>query len=209
VYIQVSLLSRPWSWQLTRYISVDAGFLSDKDTVRCSIRKGLCVITIEINLEPDAAISTVFYLTFIYSSTCFGRPQAHHQELNNCSSSFWFYSWSVVVAVLLVVVGPADRPDHDRQHCYHHFFKKDSYYLRFIYCSLQSKTATPRFCSVSSLCLCKYWISIIPRALQQSYCTTLVSRSCVEIWHKGRFSSMLREHIHLRHLELRVTVTTY
>jgi hypothetical protein len=26
----------------------------------------------------------------------------------------------VVVAVLLVVVGPAGRPDHDQQHCYHH-----------------------------------------------------------------------------------------
>ena len=45
-------------------------------------------------------------LAFIYSSTCFGRPHAHHQELNNCSSSLWFYRWSVVVAVLLVVVGP-------------------------------------------------------------------------------------------------------
>ena len=46
-------------------------------------------------------------LTFIYSATCFGRPHAHHQELNNCSSNLWFYRWSVVVAVLLVVVGPA------------------------------------------------------------------------------------------------------
>jgi hypothetical protein len=45
-------------------------------------------------------------LTFIYSTTCFGRPHAHHQELNKCSSSIWFYRWSVVVAVLLVVVGP-------------------------------------------------------------------------------------------------------
>ena len=35
-----------------------------------------------------------------------GHPHAHHQELNNCSSSLWFYHWSVVVAVLLVVVGP-------------------------------------------------------------------------------------------------------
>jgi hypothetical protein len=26
----------------------------------------------------------------------------------------------VVVAVLLVVVRPADRTDHDQQHCYHH-----------------------------------------------------------------------------------------
>jgi hypothetical protein len=45
----------------------------------------------------------------MYSSTCFGRPHAHHQELNNCSRSLWFYRWSVVVAVLLVVVGPTDR----------------------------------------------------------------------------------------------------
>jgi len=42
----------------------------------------------------------------MYSSTRFGRPHAHHQELNNCSSSLWFYRCSVVVAVLLVVVGP-------------------------------------------------------------------------------------------------------
>jgi len=46
-------------------------------------------------------------LTFKYSSTCFGRPHAHHQELNNFSSSLWFYRWIVVVAVLLVVVGSA------------------------------------------------------------------------------------------------------
>jgi hypothetical protein len=45
-------------------------------------------------------------LTFIYSSVSFGRPHAHHQELNNCSSSLWFYLRSVVIAVLLVVVGP-------------------------------------------------------------------------------------------------------
>jgi hypothetical protein len=38
----------------------------------------------------------------------------------NCSSSLWFYRWSVVVAVLLVVVRPAaGRSDH-KQHCYHH-----------------------------------------------------------------------------------------
>jgi len=56
--------------------------------------------------QPDAIISQVYYLTFtrMYSSTCFGRPHAHHQELNNCSSSLWFYHWSVVVVVFLVVV---------------------------------------------------------------------------------------------------------
>ena len=46
-------------------------------------------------------------LTFTYSSTCFGRPHLHYQELNNCSSSLWFYRWSVVVTVLLVVVRSA------------------------------------------------------------------------------------------------------
>jgi hypothetical protein len=61
-----------------------------------------------------------YYLRFIYSSTCFGRPHVHHQELNNCNSSLWFYLRSVVIAVLLVVVGPAGRPNHDQKHCYHH-----------------------------------------------------------------------------------------
>jgi len=50
----------------------------------------------------------------MYSSTCFGRPHAHHQELNNCSSSLWFYRRSVVVAVLLVVVGPVVKPAQPR-----------------------------------------------------------------------------------------------
>jgi len=51
-------------------------------------------------------------LTFIYSSTCFGRPHAHHQELNNCSSSLWFYLRIVVIAVPLSVFGP-DGPNTD------------------------------------------------------------------------------------------------
>jgi hypothetical protein len=58
--------------------------------------------------QLDATISQVYYLTFMYSSTCFGRPHAHHQDLNNCSNSLWFYRWSVVIAVLLAVVGPAN-----------------------------------------------------------------------------------------------------
>jgi len=34
--------------------------------------------------------SSFIILTFIYSSTCFWRFPAHHQELNDCSSSLWF-----------------------------------------------------------------------------------------------------------------------
>jgi hypothetical protein len=58
-------------------------------------------------------------LTFIYSSIRFGRFHAHHQELNNCNISLWFYLRSVVIAVLLVVVGPTSRTNHDQQHCYY------------------------------------------------------------------------------------------
>jgi len=39
--------------------------------------------------QLDATISQVYYLTFVYSSTCFGGSHAHHKELNNCSSSLW------------------------------------------------------------------------------------------------------------------------
>ena len=45
-------------------------------------------------------------LTFIYSSTYFGRPHAHHQELNNRTSSLWFYLRIVVIAVPFFVFGP-------------------------------------------------------------------------------------------------------
>jgi hypothetical protein len=54
--------------------------------------------------QIEAAFSQVYYLTFMYSSTCFGRPHTHHQELNNFSRSLWFNRWNVVVAVLLIVV---------------------------------------------------------------------------------------------------------
>jgi len=58
---------------------------------------------ITVNHQLDATISPVYYPDFIYSSVCFERPHAHHQELN-CSSSLWSYLRSVVIAVLLVVV---------------------------------------------------------------------------------------------------------
>jgi len=41
--------------------------------------------TIQIDHQPHATIFQFIILTFIYSSTCFGRSPAHHQELNDCS----------------------------------------------------------------------------------------------------------------------------
>jgi hypothetical protein len=55
---------------------------------------------IQINHQPDATIFQFIILTFICSSTCFGRSPAHHKELNDCSSSLWFYLRIVVIAVL-------------------------------------------------------------------------------------------------------------
>jgi hypothetical protein len=69
--------------------------------------------TIQINHQPDATIFQFIILTFIYSSTCFRSTPAHHQELNDCSGSLWFYLRIVVTVVLLVEVGPAGRPDHE------------------------------------------------------------------------------------------------
>jgi hypothetical protein len=45
---------------------------------------------IQINHQPDATIFQFISLTFIYSSTCFGRSPARHQELNDSSGSLWF-----------------------------------------------------------------------------------------------------------------------
>ena len=68
---------------------------------------------IPINHQPDAKIFQFIVLTFIYSSTCFGRSPVHHQKLNDCSSSLWFYLRIVVIAVLCLWSGRLyNRPDH-------------------------------------------------------------------------------------------------
>jgi hypothetical protein len=74
--------------------------------------------TIQINRQPDATIFRFIILTFIYSSTCFGRFPAHHQEFNDCSGSLWFYLRIVVIVVLCSWSGRPAQPQ--TQHDYHH-----------------------------------------------------------------------------------------
>ena len=54
--------------------------------------------TFQINHQPHAPVFQFIILPFIYSSTYFGCSPAHHQELNHCSSSLWFYLRIVVIA---------------------------------------------------------------------------------------------------------------
>jgi hypothetical protein len=54
----------------------------------------------QINHQPNATVFQFIILTFIYSSTCFGRFPTPHQELNDCSGSLWFYLRIVVTGVL-------------------------------------------------------------------------------------------------------------
>jgi len=73
---------------------------------------------IQINHQPDATIFQFIILTFIYSSTCFGRFPAHYQELNDCSGSLWFYFLIVVTVVLCSWSGRPARP-RTQHSCYH------------------------------------------------------------------------------------------
>jgi hypothetical protein len=77
--------------------------------------------TIQINHQTDAKIAQFIILTFVYSSTCFGRFSSHHQELVDCSGSLWFYLRIVVIVVLCPWSGRVGLPARPRtQHDYHH-----------------------------------------------------------------------------------------
>jgi hypothetical protein len=77
--------------------------------------------TIHKNHQPDATTFQFIILTFVYSSTCFGRFPDHHQELNDFTGSLWFYLHIVVIFVLCVWSGRLARPR--TQHDYHNNMK--------------------------------------------------------------------------------------
>ena len=77
-------------------------------------QSNLCY-SIQINHHPGATVFQFIILTFIYSSTCFGRSTAHHQEANDCSNSLWFYL-RIVVTVVLCSWSVRPRTQHE----YHH-----------------------------------------------------------------------------------------
>jgi hypothetical protein len=58
-----------------------------QNMLKFKVYKSVHHCTIQINHQPYATIFQFIILTFVYSSTCFGRFPAHHQELNDCSGS--------------------------------------------------------------------------------------------------------------------------
>jgi len=54
----------------------------------------------------------------------------------------------VVIAVLLVVVGPVNRPDHDQQHCYHHAPKVKPEAATAVVVFLMMGVRTPEICEL-------------------------------------------------------------
>ena len=68
--------------------------------------------TIQINHQPHATIFQFIILTFIHSSTCFGRfsrPSSGAQWLQRPASGFTFVSWWQSCCIRV----RADRPDHE------------------------------------------------------------------------------------------------
>jgi hypothetical protein len=69
--------------------------------------------TIQIKHQPDATVFEFIILTFVYSSTSFGRFPAHHQELNDCSLQPPVLPSYRGDSRAVFVVGPVGRPDHE------------------------------------------------------------------------------------------------
>jgi hypothetical protein len=119
---------------------------------------------IQINHQPDAKIFQFIILTFIYSSTCFGRSLAHHQELNDCSSSLWFYLRIVVTTVLCSWSGRPARPR--TKHGFHHDTKAKPEAATAVIELLMMGGRTPETCSAvnkrqdNNLKNCCFWLVI-------------------------------------------------
>ena len=107
VYVMI-ILTLKVSWQQVRSV-----VLKKNQSLQFKVCKSVHHhSTIQIDHQPDATIFQFIILTFIYSSTCFGRFPAHHQELNDCSSSLWFYLRIVVIALLCSWSGRLTRGCH-------------------------------------------------------------------------------------------------
>jgi hypothetical protein len=67
--------------------------------VKFKVCKSVHHCAIQINFQPDEKIFQFIMLTFVYSSTCFWRFSAHHQETDvriinrKIVASSWWFIW--------------------------------------------------------------------------------------------------------------------
>jgi hypothetical protein len=85
--------------------------------IRFKVCKSVHHRTIRINHQPDATIFQFFYPDVYCQLNMFRLFPAHHQELDDCSGSLWFYLRIVVTVVLCSWSGRPARPQ--KQHVCH------------------------------------------------------------------------------------------
>ena len=115
---ELSMLANSLNKLRVNALNLARNYPFPREVGRCHTAIKIKITAIQINHQPDATIFQFIILAFIYSSTCFGRSPAHHQELNDCSSSLWFSLRIVVIAVLCSWSGRSARPrtQHDCHH---------------------------------------------------------------------------------------------
>jgi hypothetical protein len=98
---------------------------------------------------------------------------AHYQELNDCSSSLWFYLRIMVIAMLCSRSGPPARPR--TQHGYHHDTKVKPEAATAVIELLMMGGRTPETCWAINKCQdnklenCCIWLVIYLNSLRTSY----------------------------------------
>jgi hypothetical protein len=99
-----------WKWHKCTYSRCSLATCV-KTNKKFNVCKSVHRRTIQINHQPDVHFFQFIILTFVYSSTRFGRFPAHHQELNDCSAVSGFTCISCWQSCCVHV--RAGRPEHE------------------------------------------------------------------------------------------------
>ena len=74
--------------------------ISTEHPIRSSLHDNHALTSIKKNPTRRNNVSKFYYSIFIWSSTCFGRHTAHHQEPKTALAASGFHTWKVVGRVV-------------------------------------------------------------------------------------------------------------